>query len=100
MQPQGHLQLVMRQVDDGMNPQACTDGPRWRITDDGKLLVEAGVGQAVADALARLGHPVSMAPADSLDFGSAQMIVRMTDDLQDGYFAASEHRRDGQAVGY
>jgi gamma-glutamyltranspeptidase/glutathione hydrolase len=100
MQPQGHLQLVMRMVDDGMNPQASADGPRWRITDDGKLLVEAAVGQAVADELARRGHPVSVAPPDSLDFGSAQMIVRMSDDLADGYYAASEHRRDGQAVGF
>jgi gamma-glutamyltranspeptidase / glutathione hydrolase len=100
MQPQGHLQLVMRHVDDGMNPQACADGPRWRITDDGRLLVEAAVGQEVADELARRGHPVTVAPSDSLDFGSAQMIVRMTDDLADGYFAASDHRRDGQAVGH
>jgi gamma-glutamyltranspeptidase / glutathione hydrolase len=100
MQPQGHLQLAMRFLDDGMNPQACTDGPRWRIVDDGRLMVEAAVGAEVADALARRGHPITIAPPDSLDFGSAQLVARLSDDLVDGYCAASEHRRDGQAVGF
>jgi gamma-glutamyltranspeptidase / glutathione hydrolase len=100
MQPQGHLQLAMRFLDDGMDPQACAEGPRWRIADNGKLLVEAALGVGVAEALASRGHDVTLAPADSIDFGSAQVIARLSNDLQDGYCAASDPRRDGQAVGY
>ena len=37
MQPQGHLQMLMHFVDDQLNPQACSDSPRWRIDDSGKL---------------------------------------------------------------
>jgi gamma-glutamyltranspeptidase/glutathione hydrolase len=39
---------------------------------------------------------VVRAEADSLEFGAAQLIQR----LDDGYAAASEPRRDGQAVGF
>ncbi len=35
-----------------------------------------------------------------MDFGSGQFIWRLTDDPADGYVAASDSRRDGQAVGY
>jgi gamma-glutamyltranspeptidase/glutathione hydrolase len=38
-----------------------------------------------------------VAPADSLEFGSAQLICRLP---QGGYVAASDSRRDGQAVGF
>jgi gamma-glutamyltranspeptidase/glutathione hydrolase len=39
---------------------------------------------------------VVRAEPDSLEFGAAQLIQR----LDDGYAAASEPRRDGQAVGF
>ena len=29
MQPQGHVQVVMSTVDDGLDPQAALDAPRW-----------------------------------------------------------------------
>ena len=31
MQPQGHLQVVLRLVDHGDDPQAALDAPRWRV---------------------------------------------------------------------
>ena len=34
-----------------------------------------------------------------MDFGSGQFIWRLSDDMADGYVAASDSRRDGQAVG-
>lgn len=100
MQPQGHLQVVMRYIDDGLNPQACSDAPRWRIDDAGRLTVESGMPRATVDALMRMGHDVLVAPADSMDFGAAQLIARLSDTLADGYAAGSDHRRDGQAVGF
>ncbi len=100
MQPQGHLQVAMRFIDDGNNVQACSDGPRWRINDNGVLTVEAGVPEATVRGLEALGHEVTVMPADSLDFGSAQAIARLSENLADGYAAGSDHRRDGQAVGF
>ncbi len=100
MQPQGHLQVAMRFIDDDSNVQACSDGPRWRINDKGALTVEAGVAAETVRGLEALGHEVTVMPADSLDFGSAQAIARLSGDLADGYAAGSDHRRDGQAVGF
>ena len=44
--------------------------------------------------LKTLGHKVSK--THFLDFGGAQLIYK----LEDGYVAASEPRKDGQAVGF
>jgi gamma-glutamyltranspeptidase/glutathione hydrolase len=43
-----------------------------------------------------MGHRVEVAPAQSLEFGSAQLIYK----AEHGYIAASDSRRDGQAVGF
>jgi gamma-glutamyltranspeptidase / glutathione hydrolase len=96
MQPQGHVQMVTRLVDHGQNPQAAADAPRWKITLDGSLLLESAVPAQVAGDLARRGHQVRIAAPGSREFGAAQLIYK----LVDGYLAASEPRRDGQAVGF
>ena len=38
-QPQGHLQVVVRTVDYGQNPQAVLDAPRWHVDERGRLLL-------------------------------------------------------------
>jgi len=96
MQPQGHLQMVVRLIDYRQNPQAAADAPRWKIALDGGLLLEQAVAEDVARGLAQLGHRVVRASPDSTEFGAAQLIHR----LGDAYVAASEPRRDGQAVGF
>ena len=98
MQAQGHLQMTLREAVEGLNPQACSDAPRWRINDDGVLTVEHTVPADVVEGLRRMGHEPEVAPADSLDFGSAQLIRRL-DGSDVAYAAGSDHRRDGQAVG-
>ena len=97
MQPQGHLQMLVRLADYGQNMQAAADAPRWKITEDQQsVMIEPGFDAKVLEALQARGHRLLLASAYSTDFGSAQIIQC----LDQGYFAASERRRDGQAVGY
>lgn len=99
MQAQGHLQMVLRHVVEGLNPQACSDAPRWRINDAGTLTMEPGVPQEVLQGLQEMGHhPEKQAPGNLL-FGSAQLVQRLPADGEAVYAAGSDHRRDGQAVG-
>ena len=96
MQAQGHTQVMVRLVDYHQNPQAAADAPRWRIDTGLKAAIEQGVPAHVVDALRSRGHDLVQAERWSTDFGRAQLIHVMPD----GYFAASERRTDGQAVGY
>lgn len=100
MQPQGHVQFVMRFIDEYLNPQSCSDAPRWRIDDLGKLTVESSMPSAVVEGLKAMGHDVAVMPANSLDFGSAQAIALLGDEVKDAYIAGSDHRRDGLAAGF
>ena len=94
MQPQGHVQIVSRILDHQQNPQAASDAPRWQVTGGRGVLLEHRFDPAVADALLALGHEVTFShPAE---FGGGQFIYR----LPDGYLGASDHRKDGQPVGY
>jgi gamma-glutamyltranspeptidase/glutathione hydrolase len=91
----------MRFVDDDLNPQACSDAPRWRINDDGILTVEHSMPPDVVAGLRSFGHEVLVSSSDSLDFGSAQAIARLNGaDGSIAYVAGSDHRRDGMAVGF
>jgi gamma-glutamyltranspeptidase/glutathione hydrolase len=96
MQAQGHVQMMARLAVFGQNPQAMSDAPRFRVEPGPLLNVEAHLPVDVVDALLARGHRVEVAPRDSLEFGSAQLIYKAAD----GYIAASDSRRDGQAVGF
>jgi gamma-glutamyltranspeptidase/glutathione hydrolase len=100
MQPQGHVQFAMRFIDEHLNPQACSDAPRWRIDDLGKLTVEASMPEDIVEGLKNMGHEVMVMPANSLDFGSAQAIAKISDEADSAYIAGSDHRRDGLAAGF
>jgi gamma-glutamyltranspeptidase/glutathione hydrolase len=95
MQPQGHVQMMVRIADYGQNPQAAADAPRWRVVDGLEVALEEGFDHKVAQALARRGHRVA-ADQPGGSFGGAQLIWK----TDSGYFAASDPRKDGQAVGY
>jgi gamma-glutamyltranspeptidase/glutathione hydrolase len=94
MQPQGHVQIVVRVIDDGQNPQAACDGPRFRWIEGAQVGCEPGFSPATLDELRRRGHRL-VTVGDHSQFGSCQAIWR----LNDGYLAVSDPRRDGQAVG-
>lgn len=94
MQPQGHLQLVLRLVDEGLDPQAALDAPRWRV--DGGLDVELEPGLwDQAERLRALGHVVRRATVQH-PFGVGQAILRVGEALVGG----SDGRGDGYAAGF
>jgi gamma-glutamyltranspeptidase/glutathione hydrolase len=94
MQPQGHLQVLAR-VAYGWNPQAALDAPRWRVEGARRVAVEPSMPKATVDALIALGHDVHSAPKADVSFGGGQVAMR----LNDQWIAASDFRRDGQAIG-
>jgi gamma-glutamyltranspeptidase/glutathione hydrolase len=95
MQPQGHVQVMARIADYGQNPQAACDGPRFRWVQGVDVSVEDRMAPAVVDELERRGHRI-VTVDDYNQFGSCQAIWA----LEDGYLAASDPRRDGQAAGF
>lgn len=96
MQPQGHVQIVVRIADHGQNPQAACDGPRFRWVKGLEVNVEPGFAPAVLEALAARGHRLTALEEGYMDFGSCQAIWK----LEGGYLGASDPRRDGQAAGF
>ena len=95
MQPQGHTQVMVRIADYRQNPQAASDGPRFRWVQGMDVSVEGGFASSTLEELKRRGHRI-VTIDDYNQFGCAQMIWK----LDGGYMAASDPRRDGQAVGY
>ena len=96
MQHQGHVQMMHRIFDHGENPQAASDAPRWQVLPDYTLALEHGFPDHVAVELAKRGHNVVRIEPDAHLFGGAQLIYR----LDDGYCAASDHRKEGLATGF
>ena len=95
MQPQGHAQVMVRIADYDQSPQAACDGPRFRFVQGLQVSVEDNFPKAPLEELQRRGHQI-VSIDDYNQFGSAQLIWK----LEGGYFAASDPRRDGQAVGF
>jgi len=100
MQPQGHLQTLVRMLDYNQQPQAACDAPRWKVNRDFTLDVEATMNASTVAALEARGHKLKSVADPYMDFGSGQFIWRLSDDADHGYVAASDSRRDGHAVGY
>ena len=96
MQSQGHVQLITRLVDYRQNPQACADAPRWIVNHDFSVSLEKGIAADLVEQLKQRGHRIVRNENTDWGFGGAQLIHR----LDDGYCAASDHRKDGCAVGF
>ncbi len=114
MQPQGHVQMIVNQVDYGMNPQTSVEAPRWQWLQDLYVDLETSVPPDVVKGLEARGHVLTHSgrwdvataaprrtPAGKFvaygDFGKAQIICRRSDGT---YVAGSESRADGCAIGY
>ena len=100
MQPQGHLQTVIRMLDYQQQPQAACDAPRWKVNRDFTLDIESSFNPTVANELSSMGHQIKSIDDPYMDFGSGQFIGRLSDNQEDGYIAASDSRRDGLVAGY
>jgi len=100
MQPQGHLQTLVRMLVYRQQPQAACDAPRWKVGTGRQIDCEHTMAPALREGLRALGHEMVPTPDAYMDFGSGQFIARLGEDLEDGYVAASDARREGQAVGY
>ncbi len=100
MQPQAHLQTLVRMIDWQQHPQAACDAPRWRFSEGLAINVEAAMNPAVVQGLMDLGHVTEVIHDSYQDFGAGQFIWRLGDPGAEGYVAASDPRRDGQAAGF
>ena len=100
MQPQGHMQTLVRMIDYGQSPQAACDAPRWRYNEGLEINVEASLDSATAQGLQARGHQVGVINDSYQDFGAGQFIWRAGDPKVEGYIAASDARRDGLAAGF
>jgi gamma-glutamyltranspeptidase/glutathione hydrolase len=100
MQPQGHLQTVVRMLDYRQQPQAACDAPRWKVNRDFSLDVETAMSRETVAGLQARGHQLKSVDDPYMDFGSGQFIWRLDGANPDhGYVAASDSRRDGIAAG-
>jgi len=99
MQPQGHAQVVINMIDDGLDPQAALDRPRVCLepgTADGRVALEEGISAETVSTLKKMGHDAYSVSgyARSL-FGRGQIILNQNGVLWGG----SDPRADGCAVG-
>ncbi|HEX2546440.1 MAG TPA: gamma-glutamyltransferase family protein [Ramlibacter sp.] len=100
MQPQGHLQTLVRMLDYHQGPQAACDAPRWRFNSGLEINVEQQMDAAVVQDLIGRGHRIEVINDNYQDFGAGQFIWRMGEPGKEGYVVASDSRRDGLAAGF
>jgi gamma-glutamyltranspeptidase / glutathione hydrolase len=112
-QAQGHVQVLIDMIDLGANPQAASDAARFSHGQVNNVLsLESNLYDLVAAPLKARGHKVVSANGD--DMGGFQAIwfqpyapseappsaAASEPPLGGLYRAASDHRKDGQAVGW
>ncbi|MFN0160474.1 MAG: gamma-glutamyltransferase family protein [Burkholderiales bacterium] len=101
MQPQGHIQTLIRMLDHDQNPQAACDAPRWRVAGGMNVNSEVTMAPEGLADLKRRGHAIETLNDPYMDFGSGQFIWRLEEAGRFvGYVAASDSRKDGQASGF
>ena len=100
MQPQGHVQVLLALLDDGLDPQAALDRPRVYLTDGtagSKVALEEGIPKRTMTHLTQMGHPVETVKGHGRAiFGRGQIILRDRD--SDVLWGGSDPRADGCAL--
>jgi len=93
-QPIGHAYLITNMLDYGLDPQEAVDCPRTFFEGD-DLVIEESLTPAVIEQLQSMGHKTRVRP---LPWGGAQLVLV---DRENGTLVgASDHRKDGLALGY
>jgi len=102
-QPQTMTQLVTGLVDDGLDPQAVVDRPRWVVQTDapgeplGPVSIEEdGADPATVRGLEERGHEVSVVESRTPLMGWAQVIRRRADGSYEG---GADPRADSLVAG-
>ena len=102
-QPQTMVQLVTGLVDDGLDPQAVVDRPRWVAQTEaaglplGPVSIESdGIDEATVAALRERGHEVALVEPRTPLMGWAQVIRRRPDGSYEG---GADPRADSLAAG-
>ena len=116
VQPETHVQHMVNLIDHGMNVQMTTDAARFTHSQTRNVLsLEEHLYAAVSDALRSKGHEVRSVDGGSVGGYQGILFTRdlqlpeptfdprsITEDLPVNgvYRAGSDHRKDGQAVGW
>ena len=120
MQAQGHAQVLVDMIDLGANPQAATDAARFEHSQETNIVsLESNLYDLVGEQLKALGHKVESAHGKGFGgyqaiwyqgppVGSPSAAVRAgavragnaEQPVPGVYRAASDHRKDGEAVGW
>ena len=107
MQAQGHAEVLVNILDLGANLQAATDMARFYHSQmSNRLYLESSLYALVGKQLAGMGH--NALPTSGGAVGGFQAILMApptkgatgAQALHGNYRAGSDHRKDGQAVGY
>ncbi|HSV48543.1 MAG TPA: gamma-glutamyltransferase family protein, partial [Ramlibacter sp.] len=69
MQPQGHMQTLVRMLDYKQSPQTACDAPRWRYNAGLEINVEQQLDKAAVSELQARGHVVEVINDNYQDFG-------------------------------
>jgi gamma-glutamyltranspeptidase/glutathione hydrolase len=94
-QPQTHLQLLAGMVDDGQQPQAAIDAPRWVVSPaDWSVTVESRFARGTVDGLRARGHRTSVTGELDRAMGHAHAI-RVD---EDGYLGGTDPRAEGAVL--
>jgi gamma-glutamyltranspeptidase / glutathione hydrolase len=115
-QAQGHAQVLVDMIDLGVNPQAASDAARFTHGQaSNTLALESNLYNLVGARLQAMGHKVESANGE--DMGGFQAIWFLPSaaaaatgappaapaaeqPVRGIYRAASDHRKDGEAVGW
>jgi gamma-glutamyltranspeptidase/glutathione hydrolase len=97
VQAQGIAQVLVDVIDLGANVQAASDIARFRHTQvPNTLMMESQLAELVGAQLQAMGHNVRSINGTPMGGFQAIMVAPQTG----VYRAGSDHRKDGQAVGY
>jgi gamma-glutamyltranspeptidase/glutathione hydrolase len=116
VQPETHAQHIVNMIDHGMNVQMTTDAARFTHSQNSNVLsLETNLFNLVGAALKAKGHVLRSVDGGAVGGYQGILFTRdprmpeptferrsITDDLPVNglYRAGSDHRKDGQAVGW